>query len=278
MILALLAWPEAGQAQPWSGGSVTLNVNETDHMNQPRDPEVMQRVLEFIDAMNQYYADVTGISKGSVTVSMADLPSGFEAGAYLEGNEIWIERRRFNVLYAGAMSNDERYDQTIAYELGRLYYHFEGVLGQEFATAFAILMRFAAMEDAGYKGNMLGGRQFADFKAVWANFESVFSREGSARIVRNDAALAQLEGNTLNLGSGDLLASIVWKLATEYEEAGGEGGKKVFLTRFFRKATELDGLRQQKPWYMNIVACCEHGAQTQGLLRRFQRDWHWPRE
>lgn len=265
------------EREVWLGRRVALLPDQVS-----LDEPTVARILEALDRAADFYADLTGREpkpRGSIDgrITIAEVSGiGGAAWAWLGETGIEIQPEYLDVLVRGVREHGV-FDQPLFYELGRNYWHYEGLLDMHpgtVATGYAVAMRFFAMDAAGVRGAPYRDWPFEEFRGAVTRLLDAFvaAREHDwvEILAQTPIPLHTFErpgSGPLTLSSADLVASLFVRLASLH-------GGVPFLGRLFHGAEALPRLRSHHGICENLLraACAAADADLSPELAA----WRWP--
>lgn len=236
---------------PWQGQRVALLTSAND-----LDGDVMEDILNRIDAAYDVYATITGripepykLYNGLITIAEVPVALGGAANAigYLGSTGIELTTAAFDQLYAGAASAGS-FDQTVFYELGRNFWFYGPQLGEvdAFVTGYAIVNRFVSMQEAGIAGSPFGGLSFDAFKqSILEDLAQSFF-QGADNTLATTLGAATGVPNDNGWGAADLAAALLYQV---YEDFGLDA-----YARFFQTLSGLPAADTPEAAFGNLVS------------------------
>jgi len=294
LCLACPSLAEQMSYQSFNGNSYTMNVwqgrnisfltpvGQTPDPNMTLDSNTMAKILNTVDSAYDYYYLATG-KKPSVYSpyyhngrdTIADVATTCGAGCgYLGYTGIELETGTFNVLYNG-VKNTNRYDQTVFYELGRNFWHYDSKLDggpspsigeYSFTTGYAVFMRFKSMEYTGCAGGPFGSWSFPTFRQNVINLVDQYVADPSLNFQNTLAVGAGVPGS--GLGGTDLFASFLFRLGRDY------GGDSFFLNIWKEVNLRPNVSADQGAIDNFFLASCY--TADHNLTNLFVNTWRWP--
>lgn len=274
--------------QVWEGQHVRI----TAPVNENRQtPITKERILDALDVASEYYTEVTGNSRGiiEIRVQRFQKPPGTYGGALTVpgSTEIVLSDDAWQNLYKTVqMSNSAelRFEQTLFYELCRCFWdeNYNRMAGRHFnfGTALAIVMRMKSMDAAEVHELPRAGLSHDQIRAGYTRLleECIASEQTWQQLLPQDFSVLEIDGveNRLRLGSADLLAAAILRLAQKY---GGESQEEqtTYLKSFLDYAARINPPRNRAAAFDNFAVCASMAAQ-QDLTQDGEElaNWEWP--
>lgn len=257
---------------PWPGERMCLLLR-ADHR---RDPAVLARILEAVDAGHRYYAETVGRlptpdRRHADRDVIAEVLTTCGAGCSLLGaSGMEIMRPYFDVLYRG-VKIDGVYDQLPFYELGRNFWFWSDQLAfrapdiDPVVTGYAVWMRFRAIDATGLPGGPFNGRPYDAFRADVAELVHHYEADTAATF----AGTLARNFSPWGYSGTDLWASMMMQLTDRH-------GGQEFVARFWRRALEAPVARDTASAVSNWVRIASSAAGVD-LGAVFYDRWGFPR-
>ncbi|HYA00751.1 MAG TPA: hypothetical protein VEK76_10430 [Candidatus Binatia bacterium] len=258
--------------RPWPGERVCLLLRP----DRDRDPAVLARILEALDAAHRYYAETSGRLpapdrrfEGRDVIAEVGTTCG--AGCSLIGaSGMEIMRPYFDVLYQG-VEREGAYDQLPFYELGRNFWFWSDQLAfkapqvDPVVTGYAVWMRFRSIRAGGLPGGPFRELAFDRFQTEVEGLVGHYEAHPEATFF-----------DTLGrghcpwgYGGTDLWASLMMQLARRH-------GDQEFVTRFWHLAAQVPAAADTAGAVTNWVRLASAAAGTD-LSPVFYDRWGFPR-
>lgn len=249
----------------------------------------LMKIVDGLDLGYTFYKNATNADPQPWTPTvyqgrdvMAALPSGtmsgcgtnFAACGYIGFTGVEFRDTTFTAL-CNATKNNDQYEQTPYYELGRNFWFYGDKLEYKgsnntgsITTGYAVAMRFLSMDYAGVgvKGAPFGSTSFSTLRSAIEGLVDTY-RTNSSLTWSNTLQVGTPPSNAYGLGGTDFFASFVLRL----HRVHGSG----FINQVWRQAAARPNAVTTQDAVDNFVIAASLAANA-NLHDLFTTTWKWP--